>query len=198
MNDDPRTTLPPNTPEELVALLEDRRQHLLAYIERRLGAGLRRKIESLDIYQETAVAALNAWPTLELGDRDPFGWLCQVAEQRIIDSHRRFAAQKRASDREVSANAAPADASRELIDLLVGSLTSASQAVARNERHAQLNGAIARLPEESRDVLRWRYVDGLPTKEIAEKIGKSDGAVRVMLTRTLHKLQQLLGPDAAP
>ncbi|HEX4588794.1 MAG TPA: sigma-70 family RNA polymerase sigma factor, partial [Gemmataceae bacterium] len=152
----------------------------------------------LDIYQETAIAALNAWPKLDLGDRDPFGWLCQVAEQRIIDAHRRFAARKRASDREVSANATPADASRELIDLLVGSLTSASQAVARNERHAQLEGAIARLPAESRDVLRWRYVDGLPTKEIAEKIGKSDGAVRVMLTRTLHKLQQLLGPEAAP
>jgi RNA polymerase sigma-70 factor (ECF subfamily) len=198
MQDDPRTTLPANTPEELVTLLEGRRPQLLAYIERRLGAGLRRKVEPLDIYQETAIAALNAWPNLDLGDRDPFGWLCQVAEQRIVDSHRRFAAQKRASDREVSAHGMPADASGELIDLLVGSLTSASQKVARNERHAQLEGAIARLPEESRDVLRWRYVDGLPTKEIAEKIGKSDGAVRVMLTRTLHKLQQLLGPEAAP
>ena len=85
---------------------------MLAYIERRLGAGLRRKVEPLDIYQETAVAALNAWPTLELGERDPFGWLCQVAEQRIIDSHRRFAAQKRASNREVSAHGKPADARR--------------------------------------------------------------------------------------
>jgi RNA polymerase sigma-70 factor (ECF subfamily) len=196
--DDPRTALPPNTPEELVALLEGRRQHLLAYIERRLGAALRKKVEPLDIYQEAAIAALNAWPTLDLGDRDPFGWLCQVAEQRIVDAHRRFAARKRASDREVSANAMPADASRELIDLIAGSLTSASQAVARNERQAQLEGAIARLPQESRDVLRWRYVDGLPTKEIADKIGKTDGAVRVMLTRTLHKLQQLLGPEAAP
>ncbi len=195
---DPRTTLPPHTPDELVALLEGRRSHLLAYVERRLGAGLRRKVEPLDIYQETAVAAFNAWPTLDLGDRDPFGWLCQVAEQRIIDAHRRFAAQKRSSDREVSAHGKPPGGSRELIDLIAGSLTSASQAVARNERHAQLEGAIARLPAESRDVLRWRYVDGLPTKEIAEKIGKTDGAVRVMLTRTLHKLQQMLGPEAAP
>ena len=148
--------------------------------------------------EETAVAALNAWPTADLGDRDPFGWLCQVAEQRIIDAHRRFAARKRAADREVSAHATPPGASRELIDLLAASLTSASQAFARNERQAMLNGAIAQLPEESRNVLRWRYVDGLPTKEIAEMIGKSDGAVRVMLTRTLHKLQELLGPEAAP
>jgi RNA polymerase sigma-70 factor (ECF subfamily) len=198
MDIDPRTTLPPNTPDELVALLEGRRPQLLAYIERRLGTGLKRKVEPLDIYQETSIAALNAWPTLQLGDRDPFGWLCQVAEQRIIDAHRRFAARKRSSDREVSANQTPPDASRELIDMLSASLTSASKVLARNERHAQLNEAIAQLPEEAREVLRWRYVEGLPTKEIAEKVGKSDGAIRVMLTRTLHKLQELLGPDAMP
>jgi len=197
-SNDPRTTLPANTPQELVDLLESRRNQLLAYIDRRLGTALRRKVETLDIYQETAVAALHAWPTVELGERDPFGWLCQIAEQRIIDVHRRFAARKRSSEREVSAHATPPDASRELIDMLSASLTSASQAFARNERHAKLDEAILQLPAESRDVLRWRYVDGLPTKEIAEKIGKTDGAVRVMLTRTLHKLQELLGPEAAP
>ena len=34
--------LPPQTPEGLVALLESRRPQLMAYIERRLGATLRR------------------------------------------------------------------------------------------------------------------------------------------------------------
>ena len=196
--EDPRTTLPPHTPQSLADLLETRRPQLLSYIERRLGPGLRRKVEPLDVYQETAVAALHAWPTLELGGRDPFGWLCQVAEQRIIDCHRRFAAQKRASDREVSAHVKPVDASRELIDLLAASLTSASQVVARNERQAKLNAAIAQLAPEAREVLRMRYVEAMPTKAIAEAVGKTDGAVRVLLTRTLHKLQELLGPEAAP
>jgi DNA-directed RNA polymerase specialized sigma24 family protein len=36
-------------------------------------------------------------------------------------------------------------------------------------------------------------VDGLTTKDIAGRIGKSDVAVRVMLSRTVQKLQQLLG-----
>jgi len=70
--------------------------------------------------------------------------------------------------------------------------------VARNERHAQLEGAIARLPAESRIVLRWRYVDGLPTKEIADKIGRRRSGAGDCLTRTLHKLQQAAGPEAAP
>jgi RNA polymerase sigma-70 factor (ECF subfamily) len=198
MSQDPRTSVPANTPQALAELLETRRSQLLAYIERRLGTALRRKVEPLDVFQETAVAALNSWPTLDLGGRDPFGWLCQVAEQRIVDSHRRFAARKRASDREVSAHTKPIDASRELIDLLAASLTSASQAFSRNERMSKLNAAIEQLTPEARDVLRMRYVEGLPTKEIAEQVGKTDGAVRVLLTRTLHKLQELLGPDVAP
>src|SRR5204862_2486782 len=126
MSDDPRTALPPNTPQALAELLEARRAQLLSYIERRLSAALRRKVEPLDLFQETAVAALNAWPGLDLSGRDPFGWLCQVAEQRIIDAHRHFAAHKRDADREVSANVKPSEASRELIDLLTGSLTGAS------------------------------------------------------------------------
>lgn len=179
-------------------LLDSKKPQLLAYIERRLGDALRRKLEPADIYQETALAAMSAWPTLDLGDRDPFGWLCQLAEQRIVDASRRFGARKRAAEREVSLHHQGPEASRALIDLLAASLTSASQAFARNERERRLAVAVEQLPPENREALRWRYVEGLPTREIAERLNKSDGAVRVLLTRTLHKLQELLGPEAAP
>ena len=85
-----------------------------------------------------------------------------------------------------------------LIDLLVVSMTTPSKAVARDERGRALLEALAALPEESQTALRLRYVENLPSKEIAERLGKSDGAVRVLLTRTLARLQKLLGPGAAP
>jgi RNA polymerase sigma-70 factor (ECF subfamily) len=40
-----------------------------------------------------------------------------------------------------------------------------------------------------------RYVENLPSKQIAEKLKKTDAAVRVMLTRSLKKLQELLADD---
>src|ERR1700676_491403 len=87
--------------QALAEYLEACRPRLLAYVERSLGASLRRKVEPQDVLQETAMSALNALPHTDLSQRDPFGWLCQISEQRIIDLHRKFfGTQKRAADRE--------------------------------------------------------------------------------------------------
>lgn len=53
--------------------------------------------------------------------------------------------------------------------------------------------AIATLSGDQQAATRMRGVDGMATQDIAERIGKSDVAVRVMLSRTVQKLQQLLG-----
>ena len=176
------------------------RAGLVAYIDRQLGPGLRRKVEVDDIFQEASVEAVRALPEADLSERDVFGWLCQIAERRIIDAHRRFfGAQKRDAAREVGLGTPGGDSRRAaIIDLLVASMTTPTQALSRNMKEVRLLEAIGTLPEEQREALRLRYVEGLPSKEIAVRLGKSDGSVRVMLTRSLSKLQQLLGPDAMP
>jgi RNA polymerase sigma-70 factor (ECF subfamily) len=183
--------------QALGEFLETQRRPLLAFIERNLGAALRSKVEPQDVFQETAVSALRALPETELGQRDPFGWLCQIAEQRIVDAHRKFfGAQKRAADREVALDApAGKNDMAGLIDLLVVSMTTPSQAMSRDQRHLRLAEALETLPAEHREALKLRYVDGLPSKEIARRLGKSDGAIRVLLTRALHRLQQILEPS---
>ena len=82
------------------------------------------------------------------------------------------------------------------MNLIVASMTSPSQAFSKNAKQASLDAAIGQLPEEQREVLNLRYVQGLPTKAIAEKLGKSDASVRVMLTRALQKLERSCGGGA--
>jgi RNA polymerase sigma-70 factor (ECF subfamily) len=201
MNDDPLIPrIHAGDQDALVEFLNAARPRLLGYINTQLGPALRTKIEPDDVAQEATVEALRTFGKFDLGDRDPFGWLCQIAERRIIDAHRRyFGAQKRAGNREVRLNA-PVDDSQHagLIDLLVASMTTASQAFSRDQRQHLLFEALAKLPAEQRDALRLRYVEGMPSKEIAAQLGKTDGAVRVMLTRALRVLQEMLGPEAAP
>lgn len=171
------------------------RPQLLAFINKQLGAALRRKVEADDLLQETAAEAVRVLPETDLAQRDPFGWLCQIAQRRTIDAHRHyFEAQKRDAGRELSLDRPAADTSGgNLVNLLVVTMTTASQAMSRNERELRLRDALERLPQEQQRALRLRYMEGLPSKEIAEQLGKTDGAVRVMLTRSLARLQELLG-----
>jgi RNA polymerase sigma-70 factor (ECF subfamily) len=186
--------------DALAEFIERRRPQLTAFIERKMSAALRRKVEPDDLIQEVSVACMKAVADVDLADRDPFGWLCQMAERRIIDAHRHhFAAKKRSAAREVALGSPGGDTKQAgLIDLLVASMTSASAAFSRDQRQLKLLAALDQLPEESREALRLRYVESLPSKEIAERLGKTDGACRVLLTRSLKKLQDILGPDAAP
>lgn len=193
--DDLATRIRAGDADALARFLEEHRLRLLAFIQRNMADALRRKVEPEDILQETSAEAVRSLGRFELGDRDPFSWLCQVAERRIIDAHRHhFAAQKRDAGREVSLGGPGGgdDEPAGLIHLLVASMTTPSQAFSRNAREARLQEALAELPEEQREVLRLRYVENLPSKEIAARIGKTDAAVRVMLTRTLKRLQTLL------
>lgn len=183
--------------EALAELLETQRTALLSHIERHMGTALRGKVEPQDVFQEVGIEALRRLKESDLSWRDPYGWLCRLAEWRIVDAHRRyFGAQKRSGDLEVPLNAVDAATSRKaLIDLLVVTMTTPSQAFSREQRYLRLEEALASLPHEQREALRLRYFEGLPTKEIAQKLGKSDGAVRVMLSRALKRLPELLAPD---
>jgi RNA polymerase sigma-70 factor (ECF subfamily) len=186
--------------DALAEYLHVHRPQLMAFIERQLSTTLRRKVEPDDIYQETSAEALRALPTVELGDREVFSWLCQIAERRIIDCHRRFfGSQKRDAAREVPLQGGSGDSDQAggLIHLLVASLTTPSQAFSRNAREERLLEALGKLAADQQTALRLRYIDNLPSKRIAEHLGKTDAAVRVMLTRSLKKLHELLDDEAA-
>jgi len=175
------------------------RRPLSAFIERRLGQALRSKLEPDDIVQEVSGEAIRSLGTMEFGDREPFSWLCQIAERKIIDAHRHFfAAQKRDAGREVSSGPARADGgpSPGLIDMIVASMTTASQVFSRNVKVARLHEALQQRPEDQRDAIRLRHVENLSSREIAERLGKSDVAIRVMLSRSVRKLQEILVTDA--
>jgi RNA polymerase sigma-70 factor (ECF subfamily) len=183
--------------EAIAEFAQARRRQLSAYVDNQLGSALRAKVEVDDLVQDAVLRAVRSPQLFQSGERDPFGVLCHLAQEAIIDAHRRLIeAQKRAAGREVPLSGGPTSTEGGgggLINLLVASITTPSRAFSRNQRELQMFDALAELPETDREALRLRYVEGLPTKEIAAKLGKSDGAVRVMLSRAVDKLQQMLG-----
>ena len=175
----------------LVEFLKLNEPALRTFVRSRIGDQLQRKIEPEDILQETSIEALRALPTTDLTTWDPLHWLFQICERKIIDAHRRFfSSQKRDASREAPIPEGSAGAG--LANLLVASMTTPSAAFSRDQRQLRMLAALETLPEEPREALRLRYLVGLSSKEIAKKIGKTDGATRVMISRGLSRLQEML------
>ena len=65
----------------------------------------------------------------------------------------------------------------------------------RREEAAEAWQAVARLPGDRRRAVVLRFVDEMSTAEIAEILGRSEGAVRVLLHRALRSVGADLGRE---
>lgn len=181
--------------QAMAEFVEQNRGALVGFIHSRLGGQLKKKVEADDIFQEASMEAVKSLNKIDLSDREPLNWLFQICERKIIDAHRRFfASQKRDASREAALPENSA-AGGGIANLLVASMTTPSEAFSRDQRQLRMLAALDTLPDDQREALRLRYLVGLPSKEIAAKMGKTDGAMRVMLSRSLAKLQALLAEE---
>lgn len=65
--------------------------------------------------------------------------------------------------------------------------------VSRTLEFESIKKALIQLNADYQEIIIWRYLDELEIKEIAEILGKSEGAVRVLLSRALAGLKEVLG-----
>lgn len=61
--------------------------------------------------------------------------------------------------------------------------------------HKQLRDALTRLTPEQQHVVTLRFGQGLSHREVAQIVGKSEGAVKVLQFRALQALRRLLEPS---
>jgi RNA polymerase sigma-70 factor (ECF subfamily) len=62
---------------------------------------------------------------------------------------------------------------------------------ARHEEAVSMADALGRLPDDMQQVLLGRHVDGLSHAELAARLGRSEGAVRVLYLRALRRLREV-------
>ncbi len=159
--------------------------HLLLVARMRIGARLRAFVESEDIFQSVARDAFTALSRFEYrGPGSLERYLRLLVLNKIRDRADTFGAQKRAG-------AAPLDTA--LIEALAerddGPRYHDAEAYGRLER------ALRALPDDLREIVLLRKVEGLSSREIAERAGTTDDAVRKATSRAMARLVTLLGPD---
>jgi RNA polymerase sigma-70 factor (ECF subfamily) len=123
-----------------------------------------------------------------------YPWLRQLTWERLLQLHRRhIQAQARSVTREQSVlPRLPDESYVALANRLIGSATSPSGQVVREEIRQEVRAALERLPKGEREVLVFRYLEQLSTSETASVLGISAGAVKMRHLRALERLQVYL------
>jgi RNA polymerase sigma-70 factor (ECF subfamily) len=95
--------------------------------------------------------------------------------------------------REVAIEEGLGESSRRLGQAMLASGTSPSEGAVRHEWERKLADALGRLPDDYREVILLRNVEGLSHDRVAQRMGRSVGAVRMLWVRALASLRQELG-----
>ncbi len=181
--------------EALGELLNDYRKYLVFLARTGLHHHLQGKADPSDIAQEVCLAAHGNIADFQGETAEEFaGWLRGILSNLLAMHVRKFlGTQKRDPRLEQNLNASLASASGFLQSRIAAEITSPSQHFARNEAFLQLAEALESLPEDYRQVIVLRHVDGLPFAEVAKAMGRSVDSVEKLWVRGLAKLKTTMG-----
>jgi len=178
-------------------LLEQYRNYLQLLARTMIGASVRARVAPSDVVQETFLDAVRGFDQFKGGtERELMAWLRQILARNVTDQVRAHRADGRDARREESLEDMLERSSQSLHEVLAASISSPSAQAARREQSLLFADALARLPEDYRDVIIYRNLRGLKFEEVAEAMGRSSGAVRMLWARALERLARELGGTA--
>jgi RNA polymerase sigma-70 factor (ECF subfamily) len=176
--------------------LERFREYLSLLARLQLDPRLQGKVDLSGVVQQTLLEAHQASEQFgQMTEAQKVAWLRRTLANNLTDEVRKLGTAMRDVGREHSLEAALEDSSARLEAYLASGESSPSDLAVRNEQLLSLAGALARLPEDQRRVVEMHHLGGLPVAEVAEVMGRSDGAVGALLARGLKRLRELLRTD---
>jgi RNA polymerase sigma factor (sigma-70 family) len=133
--------------------------------------------EAEDILLEVFLAALESDIFPHLEEKQQYAWLRRAAYNKAMDSLRRSHRHPHVVLEDAAETLYAADEQ------------TPEQTALRREEYALLQTHMAELSEVQQQVLRLRFGKDLRCSEIATQMHKSEGAIRVLLSRTLNFLR---------
>lgn len=155
---------------------------LRAFIRSQVDANLRLKESVSDLVQSTCREVIEAGPAFDWQGEARFrGWLFTAALNKIRGRLRHYRAKKRAREED------DGDGVDGLVDPWAAA-NSPSRIAVGQEVNATMEAAMDNLPGDYREVIALSRLAGLPHVEVARVMGRSEGAVRTLLSRALCAL----------
>jgi RNA polymerase sigma-70 factor (ECF subfamily) len=148
---------------------------IFRYIYFRIGDGE----DAEDLTEQVFLKAWEALPRYQNQGSPLTSWLYKIAHNTVIDYYR------------FNKNT-PVSVEQIITEEINPDEKSTLQEVIEREEAEVLVEAILRLAEEQQQVIILRFIEGLNHREVAEVLGKNEGACRMIQYRALLALQNIL------
>lgn len=182
------------------ALLERNLPGLEAYIRLRSGRLLKSKESASDLVQSVCREVLQHMDRYQYRGEAQFRhWLYTTAMRKIINRYEYYKAEKRDAAREIVSSDPDMNSSGTGGNLLhtYRSFMTPSRHMAAREELERTERAFEKLSEDKREVILLAKIVGLSRAEIAEQMGRSELAIRSLLSRSLAELAENLEDEDA-
>jgi RNA polymerase sigma-70 factor (ECF subfamily) len=171
--------------------------YLKLLVTTQLDSRLRGRVSPSDVVQDTFFEAHRDFNQFRGQSTAEFvAWLRRIVVHnilRVVEQH--VLAEKRDVRREVSLEEIGRRLEQSTVrleTLLAVESDSPSRHAVEREHEVLLADALAELPQDYRDVIVLRHIEGLPFDEVALRMNRTAGAVRMLWLRALKKLRESL------
>ena len=171
--------------DALGELCNRHRPYLRLMAQRTLDSRVKVRADESDLVQQTMLSAVRNFGQFQGSQAGQFvAGLQLLHERNVIDAARVHKAEKRDVNREGAAF-------EEEGPVFEGG-DSPSMRAMRGEQALQLAEALESLPDDQREAVRLRHLEGRSLKHIAESLGRSEVAVAGLIKRGMAGLRQVI------
>jgi RNA polymerase sigma-70 factor (ECF subfamily) len=182
--------------EALGRVLEAQRAALHRLAERQLHGRIAVRVDASDIIQQTFLEAHRSFQQFAGQDaRELTAWLQRILDHKVAGAIRDHALlQKRNVRRDRSMDDSHGGMASLKNKLDAGHSTPSQKAI-RGEEEQRLMAALSMLPEDQREAVRLRHLEGLSLADIARQLGRSPAATAGLIKRGMQVMRRKLHRD---
>jgi len=186
--------------ESLGLLLRNYFRYLNSLSRSRIDDRIRIRVSASDVVQDTLLEAHRDFSSFVGTSLEEFtGWLRKILFNNLataIEAHVLAGKRDVRKQRRLEADLGDASQFTGGLDFgLQADVSSPSSPLNRDESLQELQRAISCLPDSYRTVIELRNFQGLSFAEIAKRMNRNSGAVRMLWVRAVEKLKQELSNE---
>lgn len=165
--------------------------------QREIDSRFHGKFSASDAVQQTLFEAWQGWDNFR-GEDEPQRrpWLRKILSHQLAHLARHYAGtRKRDVSREVAIQQSLGHFAARLDELIPADLSTPSNLAIRDEQQLHLAVTLEQLPADYRTVILLRHIEDLSHAEIASRMKRSEGAVRMLWVRALAQLRDVVNTE---